>query len=172
MLGGSHAPWRTLCVGPCRLPGFNTPSYWAIPRFVVLPKEVKEHEGRLRPEPTSRVAARKIAERLGYRLEERRLKLATMAVRYGMGVTWGPIYSLLRRQTRMGPLPAALATGAAMSLVLDEMLVPALGLSPAPQAFPATTHIRGLLNHLVYGAAAALAAETVYRLTGTTPGQR
>ena len=137
-----------------------------------ISKEVEELEGRLRPEPTSRVAARKIARGLGYRPGERQLNLATMAVHYGMGAAWGPIYSLLRRQTRMRPLPAALVTGTAMSVVLDEVVVPALGLSPAPWAFPATTHIRGLLNHLVYGAAAALTAEAGYRLSGTSPDLR
>ena len=45
-------------------------------------------------------------------------------------------------------------------------------MSPSNRAFPAITHFRGFLNHLAYGAAAALTAETVYRLTGTTPGPR
>jgi hypothetical protein len=72
----------------------------------------------------------------------------------------------------MRPLLAGFTTGAAMSLVMDEMLVPVLGLSPPNRAFLAVTHIRGFLNHLVYGAAAGLTAEAVYRLTGTTPGPR
>ncbi len=59
-----------------------------------------------------------------------------------------------------------------MSLVVDEMLVPALGLSPPNRAFPILTHVRGFVNHLAYGAAVALTAETIYRLTGTTPGTR
>ena len=59
-----------------------------------------------------------------------------------------------------------------MSLIMDEMLVPALGFSPPNRAFPAVTHLRGFLNHLAYGAAVALTAETIYRLTGTTPGPR
>ena len=95
-----------------------------------------------------------------------------MVVHYGLGLTWGPVYGLLRRHGRVRPLPAGFTTGAAMSLVMDEMLVPALGLSPPNRAFPAATHLRGFLNHLAYGAAAALTAELVYRLTGTTPGLR
>ncbi len=59
-----------------------------------------------------------------------------------------------------------------MSLLVDEMLVPALGLSPPNRAFPAVTHIRGFLNHLVYGAAAALTAEALYWFTGTAPDRR
>ncbi len=133
------------------------------------PEGVKRHEERIRPEPTSRVAARKAAEGLGYRLDERRLRLATMGVHYGLGLAWGPVYGLLRRHGRMRPIPAALAAGAAMSLVVDEAAVPALGIGPPNRAFPAITHVRGFLNHLAYGAAAALTAEAAYRLTGTTP---
>ena len=134
------------------------------------PEEVKRHEERVRPEPTSRVAARKIGEGLGYHLDARQLGLATMAVHYGLGLAWGPIYGLLRRHGRMRPLAAGFTTGAAMSLIMDEALVPALGLSPPNRAFPAVTHVRGFLNHLVYGTAVALTAEAAYRLTGTTPG--
>ena len=137
-----------------------------------MPEDVKEREERLRPEPTSRVAARKVAEGLGYSLDDRQLGLAAAAVHYGLGLAWGPVYGLLRRHGRMRPLAAGLATGAAMSLVMDEVLVPALGLSPPNRAFPAVTHVRGFLNHLAYGAVVALTAETVYRLTGTTPGPR
>jgi uncharacterized membrane protein YagU involved in acid resistance len=134
-----------------------------------VPQGIKEHEEQLRPEPTSRVAARKIVEGLGYHLDEQRLKLAAMTVHYGLGLAWGPVYGLLRRYGRMRPLGAGFTTGAAMSLVMDEMLVPALGFCPPNRAFPAATHLRGFLNHLVYGATTALIAETAYRLTGTTP---
>jgi uncharacterized membrane protein YagU involved in acid resistance len=134
-----------------------------------MPQEIKEHEERVRPEPTSRVAARKIGQRLGYRLNEQQLKLATMAVHYGLGLAWGPMYGLLRRHGRMRPLAAGFTTGATMSLVMDELVVPMLGFCPPNRAFPAATHIRGFLNHLAYGAVAALTAEAVYRLTGTTP---
>jgi uncharacterized membrane protein YagU involved in acid resistance len=134
-----------------------------------MPESVKKHEERLRPEPTSRIAARKVTERLGYRLDERQLGLATMVVHYGLGLAWGTVYSLLRRHGRMGPLAAGFTTGTAMSLIMDEVLVPSLGLCPPNRAFPMATHMRGFLNHLAYGAVAALTAETAYRLTGTTP---
>ncbi len=133
------------------------------------PEGVKEREGQLRPEPTSRVAARKAAEGLGQPLEGRRLELATGAVHYGLGLAWGPVYGLLRRHGGMRPVPAALATGAAMSLLMDEVAVPALGFGPPNRAFPAVTHVRGFPHPLAYGAAAALTAEAAYRLTGTTP---
>ena len=53
--------------------------------------------------------------------------------------------------------------------MVDEGLTPALGLSAPNRAYPVATHLRGFLAHLVWGAAAALAAEAIYRLTGTAP---
>ena len=60
---------------------------------------------------------------------------------------------------------------AVLGAVQREGLTPALGLSAPNRAYPIATHLRGFLAHLVWGAAAALAAEAIYRLTGTTPRQ-
>src|SRR5918993_1923991 len=91
------------------------------------------------------------------------------AVHYAVGIAWGPVYCLLRRRGGMRPLGAGLLAGAALSLVVDEGLAPALGLTAPNRAYPAATHVRGFLAHLAWGAAAALAAEAIYRLTGTAP---
>ena len=88
---------------------------------------------------------------------------------HGLGMAWGPVYCLLRRRFGMRPLAAGLAAGAALSLVVDEGLTPALGLSAPNRAYPPATHLRGLVAHLVWGAAAALAAEAIHRLFGTAP---
>ena len=69
----------------------------------------------------------------------------------------------------MRPLGAGLVTGAALLLVVDTGLTPALGLSAPNRAYPVATHLRGFLAHLVWGAAAALAAEAIYHATGTAP---
>jgi hypothetical protein len=72
--------------------------------------------------------ARRGAEgRRGARIQPRRstARAGHAAVHYGLGLAWGPVYGLLRRHARMRPLAAGLATGAAMSLVVDEALVPA-----------------------------------------------
>jgi len=102
-------------------------------------------------------------------VEDRRLRPVAKAVHHGLGMAWGPIYCLLRRRGGMRPLGAGLVAGASLSIVVDEGLTPALGLSAPNRAYPAATHVRGLLAHLVWGAAAALAAEAIYRLTGTAP---
>ena len=69
----------------------------------------------------------------------------------------------------MRPVGAGLMAGATLSLVVDEGLTAALGLSAPNRTYPAATHVRGFLAHLVWGTAAALAAEALYRLTGTAP---
>ena len=134
------------------------------------PEGAKRREARVSPGPSSsHVAARRVAERLGRPVEDRRLRPVAKAVHHGLGMAWGPVYCLLRRHGGLEPLGAGLVAGAALSLVVDEGLTPALGLSAPNRAYPAATHLRGFLAHLVWGAAAALAAEALYRLTGTAP---
>ena len=156
LFAGLVATWATdLAQGPLRR---------------ATPEDAKRREARVSPGPSSsQVAARRIAERLGRPAEDRRLRPVAKAVHYGFGMAWGPIYCLLRRHGGMRPLGAGLLAGAALSLVVDEGLTPALGLSAPNRDYPAATHVRGFLAHLVWGAAAALAAEAAYRLTGTAP---
>lgn len=79
--------------------------------------------------------------------------------RAGLGVHWaygallGAGYALLRRRRPGRPLLAGLLFGAALWLLGDEGLVPALHLSPPPEAFPGSTHAKALAAHLAYGAA-------------------
>lgn len=137
----------------------------------VTPDSVGRQERRVRPGASSSlVAARKAAQRLDCSPSPQRVRLLGKAIHFGIGMAWGPVYGLLRRHGGLGPFGAALASGTAMSLVLDEGVVPALGLSAPNRDYPAFTHARGFLAHLVYGAAAALAAEGLGHLVGRTPG--
>ena len=137
----------------------------------VTPETVDRHEKRVRPGASSSlVAAQKTAKALGASLSERREELLGSAIHFGIGVSWGPVYGLLRRYGGLRASSAALTTGVAMSLILDEGLVPALGLSAPNHHYPAFTRARGFVAHLVYGAAAALTAEGVGRMVGRPPG--
>ena len=133
------------------------------------PKNVRQEEERVRPAPSSELAAAKIAESLGYSLDKRQRKLAGNAVHYGLGAAWGPIYGLLRRHGGMQPLGAGILTGATLSLIVDEGLAPALGFSAPNRDYPALTHVRGFFNHLAYGAAVAVTAEAFCRFTNARP---
>ena len=77
----------------------------------------------------------------------------------GVSIGGGVLYSVLRvPAVRAG---RGLAYGTAFWLVVDEGLTPLLGFAPGPLAFPWQTHARGLLGHLVFGAAADTALEWV-----------
>ena len=39
---------------------------------------------------------------------------------YWLAISWAPLYAVLRRTTRIGPIAAGLTSGTAMWLVVDE----------------------------------------------------
>jgi len=133
-----------------------------------MPRRVKRQEERVRPGPSSQVAANSIAESVGYPLDDNQRKLAGSAIHYGLGAAWGPVYGLLRH-AGLQPLQAGFLTGAALSLIVDEGVAPALGFTAPNTHYPLLTHVRGFLNHLAYGTAVGLTTEVLYHLTGTTP---
>src|SRR3954470_18036579 len=134
-----------------------------------MPRDVKRREEQVRPGPSSQVAASRMAEGLGYPLDDQERELAGCAVHWGLGMAWGPMYGLLRRHGGMQPLGAGALTGTTLSLIVDEGLAPALGVSAPHRDYPALTHVRGLLKNLAYGAAVAVTVEVLYRVTDTGP---
>ena len=69
------------------------------------PEGAKRREARVSPGPSSsQVAARRVAERLGRPVEDRRLRPVAKAVHHGLGMAWGPVYCLLRRHGGLNPL--------------------------------------------------------------------
>src|SRR3954454_21921686 len=87
-----------------------------------MPRDVKRQEEKVRPGPSSQVAASRMAESLGCPLDEQERELAGRTLHYGVGIGWGPVYGLLRRH---GGMPAGALTGAFLWLILDEGVVPA-----------------------------------------------
>ncbi len=77
---------------------------------------------------------------------------------------WGVSYALLRRQSRIRPLSAGIASGMSLSLLVDETASPLLGITPPNRAYPASAHLRGFIVHLVYGLTIAFTAEGLNRL--------
>ena len=99
---GLFANWATdLAQGPLRR---------------ATPEGLRRREAQVSPGPSSsHVAARRIAERLGRPLDDRRLRPVAKAVHHGLGMAWGPVYCLLRRHGGMRPLGAGLAAEATLS---------------------------------------------------------
>lgn len=71
---------------------------------------------------------------------------------------------LLRRRAPWQPLTARVATGAAMSLVVDETQTPRLGFSAPNRAYPLVTHVRGLVAHVAFGVTVATVVEESWRV--------
>jgi membrane-bound metal-dependent hydrolase YbcI (DUF457 family) len=76
---------------------------------------------------------------------------------------------VLRRTTGLNPVAAGLATGAAMSVIVDELMTPAFGFSAPNLDYPLATHARGFAVHLVFGLAAAAVFEAGWAASGTRP---
>ncbi|WP_341252283.1 hypothetical protein [Euzebya pacifica] len=137
-------------------------------RLVAMqPDTDQQREEEVRPGPPFVLAACNLAEHvLGVELGQDQQMKVGMAFHHGAGLTWAPLYHLLRRRTSLGPVAAGLVTGASQSLLLDELITPAIGASAPNRAYPASTHLRGLAAHLAYGLGIAAVTETVWKATG------
>ncbi|MDQ3064642.1 MAG: DUF1440 domain-containing protein [Acidobacteriota bacterium] len=70
---------------------------------------------------------------------------------YAMGATSGLIYGIASEIAPMTTVGLGLPFGAAVWLVADDVVVPALGLAKPATQYPLSTHAYALSSHLVYG---------------------
>jgi hypothetical protein len=136
----------------------------AMSLYKLEPEAARKQEDAVRPGPPYEIAAKKTTELLGLDLEKKQVKKLGRAFHYGLGMSWGPVYTVLRRTTSLHPVAAGLLTGAAMSLIVDEGLTPALGFSAPNRMYPPVTHLRGFVAHLAFGVGVAVTAEGLYSL--------
>ena len=130
------------------------------------PDEARQQEDVVRPGPPYQLAANKVADRQRLDLSDSQRKALGMGFHYGLGMAWGPVYTLLARRSGMNPVVAGLLTGAAMSIIADEFMTPAMGASAPNREYPLVTHLRGFVAHLVFGLGVAATAELLLRLAG------
>lgn len=103
-------------------------------------------------EPTTVRAAEAVSEDvLGHQLSGGEKEWAGPAVHYATGLALGGAYGVAAVIEPRVTVGAGLPYGAAVAVVLDEALVPAVGLSGPPWASPASTHAYALASHLVFG---------------------
>lgn len=132
----------------------------------------REREDAARPGAPYALAADKTADLLGLDLSDKNKQRLALIFHYGLAIQWAPVYAVLRRRTSLGSASAGLVTGAAMSLIADEMMTPALGFSAPNRAYPLSTHVRGLVAHLVFGLGVAATTELGWKLLGQAPVTR
>lgn len=96
-------------------------------------------------------AAEKGAALVGRGLSRAERERGGSAIHWGLGIGAGAVYAVLRRRLDLVGSAAGTAFGTAFWTLMDEGVVPALGLTPGPLAFPWQAHARGFLGHLTFG---------------------
>ena len=129
--------------------------------YELAPEADKEREKQVSPGSPYEIGARKAAALVGVKLEDKQVKAAASAMPCTVGIAGGLLYVVLRRVLRTSPVTAALVSGMALFVVVDEGLTPTLGLSAPNLEYPLSTHLRGFLGHLAYAAGVAVTAELV-----------
>ncbi len=113
--------------------------------------------------PALEVMAQRMAGPVGVTLPEEERQHAGTALQWVTGIGAGILYAVLRDHLPASGIRRGLAYGGAFALVVDEGMIPLLGFSPGPLAFPWQTHARGLAGHLIYGAVVELAMQGMER---------
>jgi hypothetical protein len=90
-------------------------------------------------------------------------EVAGAVAHYAMGVTSGAIYGAVAEMMPVATVGEGLPFGAAVWVMADEGIVPALGLSLNPTDYPASIHAYALASHLVYGLTTELVRRAVRR---------
>lgn len=123
----------------------------------------EEQEARPRGMDPAHVTANTVAEAAGTQLFPRQPHPAGVAVHYAIGIGPAMLYGPLRRQYPALAAGAGLLYGLGIFLLADEGIVPAMGLAGGPAEYPWQAHARGLVGHLVLGAATHAALEVLDR---------
>lgn len=61
------------------------------------PEEARRQEDAVRPGPPYEIAAKKTTRLLKLNLDEPQLEKLGVVFHYGLGMSWGPVYTILRR---------------------------------------------------------------------------
>jgi len=123
--------------------------------FQTLLSSLSEEEKkprRKKEEPANVKAAEEISEGLfDHKLKKSEKEPAGEAMHYGMGAASGLIYGIASEIAPLTTVGLGLPFGAAVWLVADDVVIPALGLAKPATEYPLSTHAYALSSHLVYG---------------------
>jgi len=118
------------------------------------PKSVQDRENKARGEKTAyEIAAERAAKLARTSIDEEQRKKLGSAIHWSLGVSSGVVYGALRHRWPRLNYGSGPAYGLLFWLAMDEAALTLLGLTPPPREFPWQTHARGLVGHLVLGAA-------------------
>jgi hypothetical protein len=86
-----------------------------------------------------------------HKLSKQEKELGGAVAHYAMGAASGAIYGVAAEFAPEATTGQGLPFGAAVWLVADEAIVPALGLSKSAKEYPLSIHLYAFTSHLVYG---------------------
>jgi uncharacterized membrane protein YagU involved in acid resistance len=111
-----------------------------------------KNRGGRKPDPTTVKAANLIAEKVtGHKVPSDYKPIAGEVVHYGVGAASAGVYGVLAEVVPIITIGDGVGFGTGVWLLVDELAVPAAGLSKPAKEFPLTTHVYALASHLVYG---------------------
>lgn len=120
-------------------------------------RAAREREDRARGDMTAyEIAADRTAKLAGHTLPAAQRRRIGLWIHWGLGIGAAILYAFIRTRITDPSIVHGLIFGFVFWLVMDETMVPLLRLTPGPMAFPWQTHLRGLVGHLVFGAATEL----------------
>jgi uncharacterized membrane protein YagU involved in acid resistance len=118
----------------------------------VAGEKKEKRTGAKEEEPSTVKAAEMISEgAFDHELTKEEKQYVGPAMHYAMGGTSGAIYGAVNEMMPAANVAAGLPFGAAVWLVADDIVVPALGLKKPPTEYPLSEHAYALASHLVYG---------------------
>lgn len=130
-----------------------------------LSKEEKKPKKKNEDEPANVKTAEAISEDVfDHKLKKSEKEPAGEAVHYAMGAGSGLIYGIAAEVAPVTTAGLGLPFGAAVWLVADDVVVPALGLAKPATEYPLSTHAYALSSHLVYGLTTDLVRQGVRKL--------
>ncbi|GAB3175771.1 DUF1440 domain-containing protein [Telluribacter humicola] len=119
----------------------------------------QEKEAQIDDKYVAFVAADKIANTVGVKMNDQQEYIAGKTVHYLLGIVPGALYALMRHRVKGLNKAHGLLYGLGLFIVMDELMAPAAGLASGPLAYPWQAHARGLVGHLRLG----LSTDTVVR---------
>ena len=93
---------------------------------------------------------------VGMKADKRQKAAAVTVTHYALGIVPGAGYAVLRKHIPLLGAGRGVAYGLLLFAVNDELLNTALGLAGPPDAYPASSHMRGLIGHVALGVATDL----------------
>ncbi len=115
-------------------------------------------------EPSTVALGRKVHEAAtGEEPSSEEKSTLSKAVHWVYGSAMGGVYGAVRGPVRGADLSGGAVFGTALWAAGDEVMVPLLGLSKGPTAFPMKQHVHRFGAHLAYGGATALTTQVLLR---------